>query len=989
MTLKLNELRSRAETFLHMVDVKDCDMKALEQLIEELKQLQKTTKTLRTVREIEVLLIPLEKLFFKVSEGDNDEVTSKEIKQFKNYSKIIEASLQQKSYSRNKNKFYEGIIKEMRKLLPLVPLNLVNQTSTKIVKYIELQQELKSRSEAMKTVRKAERVLKKKFISPSGIKRLMMKMFTAERYFKCNSHINTENQNSLEKIESLKGSLAATLSYAYIIDQCQKMLTMSVTHMSKFNIGMLMKNLGTIIVKSENDYLKITARELRIELREKFMKNQNDLPSEPRERTTRLETSEPMKLTSIITEHPLITMSSELLESTTIAIPTSESDQKLFQNLSKLMRNEMKKFDVEKTVELQRHYEQLKEIHEKIPSHSGTEFTSITNEFDTYKSIVDNFQTGNEILHNISHSLKHDNLTEEIIDNQKKLLNKAEEYLKTYHEHKNLNDTSYILQHKIELAGAQTSVNTINLAHEIITMEKEDYEKVHNSSVKDVLRSLEVITEESENEFLRTSANEVMVLLRTKMQAFYEHMSDLLQLAELENIKVTLKNKTAIGGHNGLLKLNTSLAMLENSIKMHNISEKVLELRITIEAINQIFLTHLEILREIEDKIHIPVNQSEADQQALNIPILQKIIDSEYPDLKISSKAKELKELIIVNFKDFHIAHQIKKINMTLGEMHQSWVMGKNGIELKQSIKTLDGLESEIIHISDIEEHHKEDIQKILNDIAKMKRLIPMKTAKVAIKKNAVILLKIVEQFINEMSMVGKEIDEIENELQILEKFDSNQIDISTLKDRKRQIVNDYGRILNDLQEVKEELMNMDLPMQSTNATEIFGKDNVTMSDVIDTLVRLDNLLRDESTSSLYKATFRNMQELEHIESAIEQMKKMISRLKKYVKIPSGNATENIESTSTLTTTTINGTETSEEDNAESTEINHTNSSSIEETTTIGNTNEENSITEAEHVQQQQQQEEEDSATKSSTESTDPNETQTNEVINSTLASVK
>lgn len=1062
--MKLGGLQSRAETFLNMEDVKDCDVKALEQLIEELKQLQKTTMTI--VREIEALLIPLEKLLFKVSEGGNEEeeMTSMEIRQFKKFSKIIEASLQQKTFSKKKKKYYEGIIKEMRKLLPVVPLNLVNQTSTMIVNYIQLQQELRMRSKAIKIVRKAELKLREKFISPSSLKRLMMKIIAAENYFKCNSRNNNWNQKILKKIESLKSSLSAILSHAYIIDQCQKILTMSETHMSKFNLGVLMKNLGTIIMKSENEYIKITARELRIEMRQKFLTNHEIGPKKnvsngfetstltsavtedsiftiPSEVTESLEipfkfgeessnidgdNNEKATISSEIapeiftphhlitvsneeptvpsstdslelpttnidensnTEDPMITVSSEEItnnkeEATEISeVTTFESDEKLFRNLTKLMRNEMKKFDVEHMTELQQHYEQIKEIHEKIPSHSGAEFTSITNEFDTYKSIVDNFQIANEILHNISHSLKHDNLTEAIIDNHIKLLNKAEEYLKTYHENKNLNDTShykYILQHKIELAGAQTSVNTINLAHKIIKMEQEEYENVHNSSVKDVLRSLEIITNESENEFLRTSASEVMIELRAKMQEYYEHLGDLEKLTELEYIKITLKNKTAIGGQDGLLKLNTSLTMLENSIKMHNVSEKVFELRVIIETINQIFLNNLEILRGIEEIIHIPLNQAEADELTQKIKILQEIIDHEYPDLKIISKAEELKELIIANIKDFHISNQIKNINMTLGSLHQSWSYGKNGMEIKQTMDTLDSLAYDINQINDGEEHHKDDMQQILSEIAKMKRLIPLKTAKVAIKKNAVILLKIVEQFINEMSAVGQEIDQIENELQTLEKFDSHQIDLSTLKDRKKQIVNDYGRILNDLEQVQEELVNMDLPNKTANATEIFGKDNVTMSDVIDTLVRLDNLLRDESTSSLYKATFRNMQELEHIESAIEQMKKMISRLKKYVKIPPG---EKIESTIT---------ETSVGDNAETSEINQTDSSSIEEeTTTYGNTNEEISITEAEEEQQQQQQQEGEDSTVESIESSDPNETQKEEVINSTEESVE
>ena len=97
--MKLEGLRSRAETFLNLDDVKDCDLKTLKQLIEELKQLQKTTITLRIVQEIEALLIPLEKLLFKAS--DEDEVTSMEIRQFKKFSKIIEASLKQKIFSKS------------------------------------------------------------------------------------------------------------------------------------------------------------------------------------------------------------------------------------------------------------------------------------------------------------------------------------------------------------------------------------------------------------------------------------------------------------------------------------------------------------------------------------------------------------------------------------------------------------------------------------------------------------------------------------------------------------------------------------------------------------------------------------------------------------------------------------------------------------------------------------------------------------------------
>lgn len=626
-------------------------------------------------------------------------------------------------------------------------------------------------------------------------------------------------------------------------------------------VDLMMENLHMIAKSSDNKYFKLNAQELQIELKEKLHQ--------------------------------------ELLGG-------SAEDIKHFESLSQNLENLIKSDSDENYNSAKTMIMQLENLTLKLPKHN-LEILSLLKKFYQYEDIHLQHKEATKILQKISHSLKHENLTETLLQELTEELYKAQKYLKHHHDTSDHNDSSYhndIQHHKIELANALASLNVINLAHKIVKMEKEEYVKIHRDpNVKDLLKSLKIIAKENENDIMRKSAERLIIELRDKIRTYEQFRGEKAGLKELEEIQVRLLN---ISSWSELKILNNSINEIVKNVKLINIQKELNDLRQKVFEIEKVYFNNFQMLKEIEEIIHIPVNQTEVELFEEKLKILDAIKHSRYKDMKLTSKAKELTELIEANLKDYRVKNKMSIVNNTVNEVKQTWNNSHNKMVISDGMNKLEMLETQLGDINDAEEHHDDDIKGALNLIQTAKEKMPKK---VEIKKNAEILYTIVEQFLKQMSRINFEITEIRDELSIIDQYNTNKIDLSPFKSRKDVIKQDYDRILIELNETKDELLKMNLS-QHLNASETFGKENVTMSNVIDTMVKLDNLLTDPTTSSLYKATFRDAQEVEHIESVIEQLKKMIVRLKKYVKIPTTNesiqtSTEIVQLTTTVPTLSL------------------------------------------------------------------------------------
>lgn len=547
-------------------------------------------------------------------------------------------------------------------------------------------------------------------------------------------------------------------------------------------------------------------------------------------------------------------------------------DTKHFENLALTLSNIMKEKTHQNYKTAVKIAHEIEELAPNIPKHNS-KIANLLNKFYHYQDIYLKHEEATKILENITRSLKHATLTETLLQQLTEDLYKAQKYLKHHHEtfdHDEKSHHNVIQHHKIELANALTSLNVINLAHKIVNMEKEEYAKIHQDpNVKDLLKSLEIIARENVNDIMKQSAERLIIELRQKIRTYEQFRGEKKGIKALEEFEAKLANVSSLED----LKILKALAVkISQNVEMVNIKKEVDAIMQKIFEMEKVYYHNFELLKEIEKAIHVPHNETEVRELLNDLKLLDKVIESPYKDPKLTSKAYELAELIKANLNDFQHKHKISKVSNSINQVQQTMTMSQNNQVIN------DG------NMDDFEENHEDEVKE-KNPIQKIKQKVPLK---IELQKNAEVLHSIVEQFIKQMARINTNITQIDDELKIIEKFNSSKIDLTPFKSRKDFIQKDYDRILNELNETKLELVNMNLS-QYLSAKATFGKDNVTMSDVIDKLVKLDNLLNDQMTSSLYKATFKDAQEVEHIESVIEQLKKMIERLKKYVKTPKTN----------------------------------------------------------------------------------------------------
>lgn len=384
---------------------------------------------------------------------------------------------------------------------------------------------------------------------------------------------------------------------------------------------------------------------------------------------------------------------------------------------------------------------------------------------------------------------------------------------------------------------------------------------------------LAVIAQTTKNEIAKHKAMQLLAQLDTRIKYFQKHQETVL-MEKLMVIEKSLVHPESLSLKQ-LKIVSENLIAISKSVESELIKLKIEELMIKIREIQQTFQRiHIKFI-EIERKISLPSTEDDLNELR---SLLEFVLTFEnFNEASIAIQAKELDASIKNLIYDYQMRNQMKEANHGLIEMTQTIEHTQTGpgrSEINDNIMKLQNLEIML-------EDDDTDVQDVLEHIHRSQ----LDDKSFDIRTNAKMLEIIVDNVLKHIyPVIVSKLVEFEKQLIKLEQFNDSQVILSKFRSQNDILTNDTNRILMDLKDTREELMKMNLPPLKADAaaSEIIRSYNGT-SDIINQLLKLNNLLKDSQTSALYKATLKNVQDVEQIESALNETFNTLERLKMYV----------------------------------------------------------------------------------------------------------
>lgn len=293
------------------------------------------------------------------------------------------------------------------------------------------------------------------------------------------------------------------------------------------------------------------------------------------------------------------------------------------------------------------------------------------------------------------------------------------------------------------------------------------------------------------------------------------------------------------------------------------------------------------ILDKIEHKLKAPSNKDELNQLEAHREKLTDVANSIY-DLSIAENAKSLIEAIDKLVMEFKVGREIDNITSELNRLNQSLESNESDNSIKMEIKHLSELENSAVEIDkNVATQEKHDnIKVIMNNISSMKRRLPFKTAKIAQRNEAKILIKIINGFLEGClpTMRDQIVNATEDFGELLEN-DVERFDVSGLKRRLNIVRSEQNYVKGQFESIRNKLMNFQFTAIEQNQTMIFN----STTDARLKVESLKNLLNYKRTARLVRKAIKIIQDLEHADETLKQAFKMLDFLRKFINCPKSN----------------------------------------------------------------------------------------------------
>lgn len=419
---------------------------------------------------------------------------------------------------------------------------------------------------------------------------------------------------------------------------------------------------------------------------------------------------------------------------------------------------------------------------------------------------------------------------------------------------------------KQEIGNLTEAINVIDTTRSVLAVNAEQFVNVL-SSVPHLKSLLGEIESASKNEHFRIKAGEMAELLHHKQK----QLASQSNTGETENvlrvldaINQTLADANGFGGTASLVLMEKKLNDILDTASDENTLEKAVTLMKLVKALKLEIALAIELVDRVERKIRVPLDDHEVDQYQQSIEVFNNIVRL-VKDPEVTRRATQVIKKMESFIDEYKSRAQVESFYGILQKMNQSLEGAQSESQIKKDEKALNLLEKAV---KEKEPNMKADMREILSSISIMKRKIPTKSHKLELRREANELRNIVNGFLcNVLPEMEEEIRDVVYDFEALKKQNQSVLQTEGLTERLQIVRNDYKRINNSLNVIKEKLHGFTTD-DVTTPTQITK--NITAK-----LLQLNKLIDDKHTHEIVRLAFATIQGVEHANESLKQLRRM------------------------------------------------------------------------------------------------------------------